>query len=337
KEVVFVDDEPHGRLTQEVVNVASKGVSVVGTLKLVSVVEPTVFDDEDMAQRLHDEEVQKAAARDKQEKDDMERAQVLQKQYDAKEDNIDWNAVADQVQERHLDNIKKYQNLKTKPVSVAQAMKNMIIYLKNMAGYKMEFFRGMTYDKVRPIFDSEYKKVQTLFKPDKDVEEPKKKRVADETLLQESFKKLRVANVLGSESTQEIPSNDPKEMTEEDVQNILEIVPVLEFKVEALQKLVKEKFSSAMPSVDKEKALWVELKRLFEPDADDVLWKLQRYMHAPLTWKLYTDCGMHQVSSTRGYDIFMLIEKDYPLSNVVMILMLSGNYKLKNTMRWPEI
>nr|GEZ77128.1 hypothetical protein [Tanacetum cinerariifolium] len=103
-----------------------------------------------------------------------------------------------------------------------------------------------------------YKKVQTLFKLDKDVEEPKKKRVADERLLQESFKKLRVADVSGSESTQEIPSNDPKEMTEDDVQNILEIIP-----------------DSEVPSVDEEKALWVELKRLFEPDADDVLWKLQ--------------------------------------------------------------
>nr|GEU88753.1 hypothetical protein [Tanacetum cinerariifolium] len=115
-------------------------------------------------------------------------------------------------------------------------------------------------------------------------------------------------------------------MSEEDVQNMLEIVPVSKFKVEALQvkyliidyeihfdgsrtywkiirvggilesyqsfedmlkgfdkedlvalwSLVKEKFSSAVPNVDKEKALWVELKRLFEPDADDVLWKLQR-------------------------------------------------------------
>nr|GEZ49111.1 hypothetical protein [Tanacetum cinerariifolium] len=67
-----------------------------------------------------------------------------------------------------------------------------------MAGYKMEFFRGMTYDK-------------------------------------ESFKKLRAAKVSGSESTQEIPSNDPKEMTEEDVWNMLEIFPVSEFKVKALQ------------------------------------------------------------------------------------------------------
>nr|GEX18850.1 xylulose kinase-1 [Tanacetum cinerariifolium] len=53
----------------------------------------------------------------------------------------------EQVQERHLDSIRKYQNLKKKPVSIAQARKNMIIYLKNMAGYKMEYFKGMTYDK----------------------------------------------------------------------------------------------------------------------------------------------------------------------------------------------
>nr|GFC45449.1 hypothetical protein [Tanacetum cinerariifolium] len=134
----------------------------------------------------------------------MKRAQVQQKQYDDKEENIDWNAAAEKIQERHLDIIRKYQSLKKKHVSIAQARKNMIIYLKHMVGYKMEHFRGLTYDKVRPIFEREYKKVQTLFKPDKDVDEPKKKRVDEETLLQESFKKLRAADVLGSEYTQEI-------------------------------------------------------------------------------------------------------------------------------------
>nr|GEV84329.1 hypothetical protein [Tanacetum cinerariifolium] len=315
-----------------------------------------------------------------QEKDDLERAKVLQKQYEDKEENIDWNAVVDQVQERHLDNIRKYQNLKKKPVSIAQARKNMIIFLKNMAGYKMEHSRGMTYDKVRPIFEREYKKVQTLFKPDKDVEESKKKKVAKETLLQESFKKLKAVEVSNSKSTQETPSNDPKEMSEEDVQNMLEIIPVSEFKVEVLQvkypiidweihsegsrtywkiirvggiteayqsfedmlkgfdkedlvslwSLVREKFSSIVPSVDKEKALWVKQKRLFKPDADDVLWKLQRYMYYLITWKLYTNRGVHQVSSTtRRHDKFMLIEKDYPLSNGVMTLMLSAKLKVE--------
>nr|GEV97846.1 hypothetical protein [Tanacetum cinerariifolium] len=173
--------------------------------KDVNAVEPTVFNneevtmtmaqtlikmkaekekllDEQMAKRLHDEEVEKAIAREQQEKDDLERAKVLQQQYDEKEENIDWN---------------------------------------NMVGYKMEHFRGMTYDKVRSIFKREYKKVQTLFKPDKDVEEPQKKRVVEETLLPENFKKLKAVEVSGSDSTQEIPTNDPKEMTEEDVQNML--------------------------------------------------------------------------------------------------------------------
>nr|GEW90479.1 hypothetical protein [Tanacetum cinerariifolium] len=71
--------------------------------------------------------------------------------------------------------------------------------------------------------------------PDKDVEEPQKKRVAKETLLQKSFKKLKAVKVSGSESTQEIQTNDPKEISKEDVQNMLEIILVFDFKVKALE------------------------------------------------------------------------------------------------------
>nr|GEZ94732.1 putative ribonuclease H-like domain-containing protein [Tanacetum cinerariifolium] len=35
----------------------------------------------------------------------------------------------------------------------AQARKNMIVYLKNMAGFKMDYFKGMSYDDIRPIFE----------------------------------------------------------------------------------------------------------------------------------------------------------------------------------------
>nr|GEW76485.1 putative ribonuclease H-like domain-containing protein [Tanacetum cinerariifolium] len=42
-----------------------------------------------------------------------------------------------------------------------------------------------------------------------------------------------------------------------------------------LWDLVKERFSTTEPTDDKENALWVELRRLFEPDNDDTLWKLQ--------------------------------------------------------------
>ncbi|GJV07882.1 hypothetical protein Tco_1345538 [Tanacetum coccineum] len=86
-----------------------------------------------------------------------------------------------------------------------------------------------------------------------------------------------------------------KEISEEELQKLLVIVPVEEVYIEALQvkypiidcevyskdtrrddlvklwDLVKERFSTTEPTDDKEKALWVELKRLFEPNNDDTL------------------------------------------------------------------
>nr|GEU92769.1 hypothetical protein [Tanacetum cinerariifolium] len=124
--------------------------------------EPAVFDDEEVTMSMAQTLIKMKA----------EKARILDEQM------------------KHLDNVKKYQSLKRKPISIAQARKNMIVYLKNMAGYKIQHFKGMTYDQVRPIFEREYKKVQTFLKSDKD-EESSKKRVAKETLLQESFKKLR--------------------------------------------------------------------------------------------------------------------------------------------------
>nr|GEZ00236.1 hypothetical protein [Tanacetum cinerariifolium] len=62
--------------------------------------------------------------------------------------------------------------------------------------------------------------------------------------------------------------------------------------------LVKETFSIKQPTTDKEKELWVELKRLFEPDSKDQLWTYdQAFMHDPLDWKLYDTCGVHHVST----------------------------------------
>nr|GEW43109.1 hypothetical protein [Tanacetum cinerariifolium] len=64
EEVVPMDAESHGRLNQEDVNAASKGVSVVGTPELVSATEPIIFYDEDvtmtMAQTLIKLKVEKA-------------------------------------------------------------------------------------------------------------------------------------------------------------------------------------------------------------------------------------------------------------------------------------
>ncbi|GJR29568.1 putative ribonuclease H-like domain-containing protein [Tanacetum coccineum] len=107
-------------------------------------------------------------------------------------------------------------------------------------------------------------------------------------VLEEPVKRQKIGEASGSD--EELAEKE-KELSEEELQTLLVIVPVEEF-----YNLVKERFSTTDPIDDKEKELWVELKRLFEPDNDDTIWKLQRYMHDPLVWRLYDTCGVHRVS-----------------------------------------
>ncbi|GJU29751.1 hypothetical protein Tco_1173340 [Tanacetum coccineum] len=194
-------------------------------------------------------------------------------------------------------------------------------------------------------------------------------------VLEESVKRQKIRDASGS--GEESPEKE-KEISEEELQKLLVIVPVEEVYVEALQvkypiidwevyskdtrrywkiirignhtevyqifaemlkkfdrddlvklwDLVKERFSITEPIDYKEKELWVELKRLFEPDNDDTLWKLQRYMHDPLVWRLYNTHGVHHVSSVRGHEIFMLVKKEYPLTRGIMTVMLANKLQV---------
>nr|GEY08396.1 putative ribonuclease H-like domain-containing protein [Tanacetum cinerariifolium] len=69
--------------------------------------------------------------------------------------NINWDDVIDQVQRKEKEDnaVMRYQELKRKPQTEAQARKNMMIYLRNMARFKMDYFKGMKYDNIRPIFE----------------------------------------------------------------------------------------------------------------------------------------------------------------------------------------
>nr|GEZ51755.1 putative RNA-directed DNA polymerase [Tanacetum cinerariifolium] len=52
--------------------------------------------------------------------------------------------------------IKRYQGMKKRPQTESEARKNMKLYLKNTTGYKMDFFKGMSYDEICPIFQARH-------------------------------------------------------------------------------------------------------------------------------------------------------------------------------------
>ncbi|GJS00274.1 hypothetical protein Tco_0316782 [Tanacetum coccineum] len=163
------------------------------------------------------------------------------------------------------------------------------------------------------------------------------KRDAEVELDHKGSKKQKTNEASGS--VQEQPEEEETELSQEDLQQMMMVVPVEKVYVEALQKfdrddldklwsLVKERFSSTDHTDDKERTLWVELMRLFEHDTDDIMWKLQRYMHDPLTWRLYDTCGVHHISIDKGHDIFMLVEKDCPQTRGLLTLMLCNKLQV---------
>nr|GEX50162.1 putative reverse transcriptase domain-containing protein [Tanacetum cinerariifolium] len=112
--------------------------------------------------------------------------------------NINWNEVIEQVKrkERHDNEVMRYQALKRKPLTEAQARKNMMIYLKNMAGFKMNFFKSMTYSEIRPIFEKHYNSIRAfLEKEDEEVTVQEKRQ--GENLEKETAKKQRIDEEAG--------------------------------------------------------------------------------------------------------------------------------------------
>nr|GEU39582.1 ribonuclease H-like domain-containing protein [Tanacetum cinerariifolium] len=73
--------------------------------------------------------------------------------------NINWNDVIEQVQRKEKEDnvVLRYQALKRKPQTEAQARKNIMIYLRNIDGFKMDYFKRISYDDIRLIFEKYFK------------------------------------------------------------------------------------------------------------------------------------------------------------------------------------
>nr|GFC71939.1 hypothetical protein [Tanacetum cinerariifolium] len=82
----------------------------------------------------------------------------------------------------------RYQGMKKRPQTESEARKNMMIYLKNTAGYKMDFFKGKTYDEILPIFQARFDaNMKFLFKSREEMEK-KIKRLSKTLLLRQCLK-----------------------------------------------------------------------------------------------------------------------------------------------------
>nr|GFB16957.1 hypothetical protein [Tanacetum cinerariifolium] len=91
--------------------------------------------------------------------------------------------------------IKRYQGMKKRPQTESEARKNMMIYLKNSAGYKMDFFKGMSYAEICLIFQARFdENMRFLFKSREEIEEEDQEVIKsiNETPAQKAAKRRKL-------------------------------------------------------------------------------------------------------------------------------------------------
>nr|GFA92081.1 synaptobrevin, longin-like domain protein [Tanacetum cinerariifolium] len=93
--------------------------------------------------------------------------------------------------------------------------------------------------------------------------------------------------------------------------------------VKASEEVPKEKVKEMMQLVHIEE-VYEEALQVKHPIID---WK--NMMHAPVEWKLYDSCGVHHVTS-KDNEIYMMIEKDYPLRKGLVIMMICYKLQVEN-------
>nr|GFB10036.1 hypothetical protein [Tanacetum cinerariifolium] len=258
---------------------------------------------------------------------DAEYAKKLQEELDKEHEeaykNINWNDALDHVQSKEPQYIKRYHGIKKKPQSESEARKNMISYLKNTEGYKMEFFKGKTYDQILPIFQARFDaNIKFLFKSREEIEKEDEEIIKsiNETPAQKAAKRRKL-----SEEAQE--ADDLKKRLEivqdEDDDVFVEATPlaqkvsVVDYQVVVIDNKPKYKIIRA-DDTHQFYISFITLLKNFDREDLETLWKISVHGLALVKrWKLLTSCGVHVIILST-VQLFLLVERRYPLSRFTL-------------------
>nr|GEY97513.1 uncharacterized mitochondrial protein AtMg00810-like [Tanacetum cinerariifolium] len=111
--------------------------------------------------------------------------------------DIDWDVAIDHVKQKAKEDsaVQSYQVMKKRPQTEAQARKNMIMYLKNVAGFRLDYFKGMSYDDIRLIFKAKFNSnIEFLLKTKEQMEEEESgaQQSINKTLAHKATKKRKL-------------------------------------------------------------------------------------------------------------------------------------------------
>nr|GFA44382.1 hypothetical protein [Tanacetum cinerariifolium] len=169
--------------------------------------------------------------------------------------------------------------------------KNMMVYLKNMAGFKMDFFKGMTYDEIRLIFEKHFNSIVAfLEKGEKELQEEasKQSKRKSETSKKKAAKKLKLDEEVKELKTHlQIVPNDEDDMYIEATPLALK-VPVVDYQIHTEHNNPYYKIIRA-DGTHQLFLSFISLLRNFDREELEMSWKIIQERFASLELKNFLD------------------------------------------------
>nr|GFC57829.1 hypothetical protein [Tanacetum cinerariifolium] len=196
--------------------------------------------------------------------------------------DIDWNVAIDHVKQKAKENlyVQRYQVIKKRPQNEAQARRNMIMYLKNVAGFRLDCFKGMSYDDIQ----EENRAIQSL-------NETPAQKAAKRRKLNEEVEDLK-------QHLEIVLDEDDDVYTE--ATPLARKVPVMDYEIIHFNNKPHYKIIRANGTYQL-------------PDGQAQVWKSQRSVHGQekvKSWKLLESCGVHIITFTTT-QLILLVERRY--------------------------
>nr|GEU82484.1 hypothetical protein [Tanacetum cinerariifolium] len=210
--------------------------------------------------------------------------------------NIDLDESIDHVnmKKKEDNTVKRYQAMKRKPQTEAQARKSMMVYLKNVVGFKMDYFKGMSYNDIRPIFERYFNlNVAFLQKTKEQIkkEESKALKRLNETSVEKAAKRQKLDGEV------------------EEIKRHLQIVPNEDDGIHTKATYLAQK----VPVVDYE---IIEIN-------NKPYYKIIRADAKVKGWKLLESYGVQIITFTTT-QLILLVKRKYPLTRFTLDQMLNA-------------
>nr|GEV22371.1 hypothetical protein [Tanacetum cinerariifolium] len=216
--------------------------------------------------------------------------------------------------------IYKFHSQQRRPMTKKQKREYYIAMIKSNLGWRLKDLKGMKFEEIEAKFDEVWKQVED-FIPMGLKEEAERLKRKGLNLEKEQVKKQKL-----SEEAPEIETST-EEFTKEKMKEMMQLVPVEDVYVQALQ--FKHLIIDWKVHTEGQRSYWEDLNQLW------ALVKEYLSIRPAIKWKLYDLSGVHHLTA-KDKEIFMLVEKDYPLRKGLALVMICYKFQVENYSQMAE-